>query len=441
MENLDNALQMTPSNDDDDDVDMSNLVEVQKALEKKRAEIEMSEKAKLITDPVEEPNPWDVKMLEEFLFYNCPECPDKFSQRNEFISHGLEKHLRSTEILTAFKEKLIDEVTYETMELNEDFEDEGDTNELSVSGYLPGSYPRANLKNGSSCKFCGKVLSNRDKLKRHFKQVHKEKIRKQLLKGEIPSLLSLKFPLDVSSASVQTPLMVKKHPQPVPPPPMISTDGSMQGDNPGNGVAPAPKKESARELKNRTCPICQKALANRDKMRRHVKIVHKAKESKNLTQSTDNPISNDDVDMSNKDENQETPEKEQDEKEVSEKPKEATEPVLEDGKLPWNLRLENRTCPKCSKELKNREKMKRHLKQVHKIKPCDFFESFSRFPIKEKTEEEEGANTLENQENLSNENVEFDPSTAANDDEVLDENQEDLSKNEQCQETVVLDQA
>ena len=56
MENLDNALQMTPSHEDDDDVDMSNLVEVQKALERKRAEIEMSEKAKLITDPVEEPN-------------------------------------------------------------------------------------------------------------------------------------------------------------------------------------------------------------------------------------------------------------------------------------------------------------------------------------------------------------------------------------------------
>ena len=84
--------------------------------------------------------------------------------------------------------------------------------------------------------------------------------------------------------------------------------------------------------------------------------------------------------------------------------------------------------------------MKRHLKQVHKIKPCEFFESFSRFPIKEKTEEER-ANTLENQENLSNENVDFDPSTAENDDEVQDENQEDLSKNEQCQETVVLDQA
>ena len=41
-------------------------------------------------------NPWLVETLEEFLFYNCPECNDKISHsKDEFIDHAWYNHPKS----------------------------------------------------------------------------------------------------------------------------------------------------------------------------------------------------------------------------------------------------------------------------------------------------------------------------------------------------------
>ena len=40
-------------------------------------------------------NPWDVKSLEEFLYYCCPECPSKNVTKTDFIKHALEAHPQS----------------------------------------------------------------------------------------------------------------------------------------------------------------------------------------------------------------------------------------------------------------------------------------------------------------------------------------------------------
>ena len=42
-------------------------------------------------DP-DEFNPWNVTSVEEFLFYNCPECDMKHTSRDVFINHALLEH-------------------------------------------------------------------------------------------------------------------------------------------------------------------------------------------------------------------------------------------------------------------------------------------------------------------------------------------------------------
>jgi hypothetical protein len=37
-------------------------------------------------------NPWAVEKLEDFLFFCCPECPDKCPTRSIFINHALVEH-------------------------------------------------------------------------------------------------------------------------------------------------------------------------------------------------------------------------------------------------------------------------------------------------------------------------------------------------------------
>ena len=39
-----------------------------------------------------ENNPWDVTTVDEFLFYNCPECDVKAKDADTFMSHAIEKH-------------------------------------------------------------------------------------------------------------------------------------------------------------------------------------------------------------------------------------------------------------------------------------------------------------------------------------------------------------
>ena len=49
----------------------------------------------------EEPkfNPWDVKSLEDFHFYCCPECPSKTADKTDFIKHAVIAHPHSQSII------------------------------------------------------------------------------------------------------------------------------------------------------------------------------------------------------------------------------------------------------------------------------------------------------------------------------------------------------
>jgi hypothetical protein len=45
------------------------------------------------------PNPWVVDSLEEFLFFCCPECPDRSASKESFVNHALRSHPQSRDAL------------------------------------------------------------------------------------------------------------------------------------------------------------------------------------------------------------------------------------------------------------------------------------------------------------------------------------------------------
>ena len=46
-------------------------------------------------------NPWEVKNLDEFLFYCCPECDVKTKEQSQLFEHALEAHESSHESLVS----------------------------------------------------------------------------------------------------------------------------------------------------------------------------------------------------------------------------------------------------------------------------------------------------------------------------------------------------
>ena len=51
-------------------------------------------------------NPWDVSNIQEFLFYNCPECDIRLKDGKMFMQHALENH----ELSKLYLNKPIEEI-------------------------------------------------------------------------------------------------------------------------------------------------------------------------------------------------------------------------------------------------------------------------------------------------------------------------------------------
>ena len=64
----------------------------------------------------ENPNPWDVKSLDEFQFYNCPICSEKYNDEQDFVGHAFTSHPESAEFLN----KIWDPNNVVKVELKED---------------------------------------------------------------------------------------------------------------------------------------------------------------------------------------------------------------------------------------------------------------------------------------------------------------------------------
>ena len=56
-------------------------------------------------DPDQVPlNPWDVATLDDFLYYNCPECDVKEKDKQVFLEHAILSHDHAKHTLQLIKE-------------------------------------------------------------------------------------------------------------------------------------------------------------------------------------------------------------------------------------------------------------------------------------------------------------------------------------------------
>ena len=51
-------------------------------------------------------NPWSVENVDQFLFYNCPECDNKTQSKSVFINHAYLNHPRARQVLPQIDEDL-----------------------------------------------------------------------------------------------------------------------------------------------------------------------------------------------------------------------------------------------------------------------------------------------------------------------------------------------
>jgi uncharacterized Zn-finger protein len=137
-------------------------------------------------------NPWEVGSLEEFLFYNCPECPDKSSSRETFIHHALFSHPDSrnailsikefTEVKHPIKEEAFDDDSVEDYYYGneDDVIKENDENEPKPPKAKKAKRSRISievkLKDSTTevqCYYCSELMEGKGIVK-HIKEVHQK---------------------------------------------------------------------------------------------------------------------------------------------------------------------------------------------------------------------------------------------------------------------------
>ena len=83
-------------------------------------------------------NPWNVSSLDEFLFYNCPECESKYSSKEQFVGHAMFAHKNARDASVVLAKILIEKVEASnkhepTKEVDmEDFDDNGNDNNTGI---------------------------------------------------------------------------------------------------------------------------------------------------------------------------------------------------------------------------------------------------------------------------------------------------------------------
>ena len=73
----------------------------------------------LVTQEAKQVLPWGVESLDQFLFYCCPECDNKYEDPQNFINHAMQTHANAT----VEEENEIEDVNNENIEYAEDNED------------------------------------------------------------------------------------------------------------------------------------------------------------------------------------------------------------------------------------------------------------------------------------------------------------------------------
>ena len=81
-------------------------------------------------------NPWFVNSVEDFLYYNCPECNVKTQSRERFLKHARKNHPMAKEAKHIFGKKKKIKNEYEEDFIDDDSADE-EYDEFDESLYYP----------------------------------------------------------------------------------------------------------------------------------------------------------------------------------------------------------------------------------------------------------------------------------------------------------------
>ena len=109
-------------------------------------------------------NPWKVMSLDEFLYYNCPECDEKTQDYTEFFNHAVLMHELAQETLGSNEVKL----EPDPYELND-----GEDFEFPVDP--------SNIKTGENDDFVDGSFENMEEV---FTQHEDVKLNQDIKKGE-----------------------------------------------------------------------------------------------------------------------------------------------------------------------------------------------------------------------------------------------------------------
>ena len=129
-------------------------------------------------------NPWDVKSLQEFRFYCCPECPSKFVYRTDFVKHALAIHSHSQSFIGGFEENKTDNATSSNKAINQVMK-RAMVSLIKLSETVIRKYTKDIEKEDSilhiqsangnvqfKCDKCEKAFTLKSNLNRHIKSAH-----------------------------------------------------------------------------------------------------------------------------------------------------------------------------------------------------------------------------------------------------------------------------
>ena len=141
-------------------------------------------------------NPWNVKNLDEFLYFWCPECDTRDKSKVMFVKHALDNHPNSREYVVhlAIKKEHYEIDEYEALEQFEPKTELMDMEDIKCEDNLEyvscenrdflkdltkktkdSDKPKKTYKLKSrKCEYCGEEFPNKILFKNHKRDVHKD---------------------------------------------------------------------------------------------------------------------------------------------------------------------------------------------------------------------------------------------------------------------------
>ena len=136
-------------------------------------------------------NPWNVLSLEAFHFYNCPECEDKYSTKEQFTNHAIDVHPKARIIIPTMLDNNVNIVISEvqtSIKVEPNGEEFKPENAFDLDCHIKIEAIESDTENDSTelkqessqsvttemhkCDQCPKSYSQKKQLKEHIRKVH-----------------------------------------------------------------------------------------------------------------------------------------------------------------------------------------------------------------------------------------------------------------------------